>query len=99
MKLQALLLSLIITTGAAMAQGGFTHAVIKTSDLHVVTKEDFAQLQKKNQWLLDRLIDAEKLAWHFARKIDSTHAECVIADARLEMMSAKPVNSKSEGEN
>lgn len=62
-----------------------------------VEHKDFAQLQKKNQWLLDRLIDAEKLAWHFARKIDSTHTECVIADARLEMMNSKPVNPKSGG--
>lgn len=43
MKLQALLLSLIITTGAACAQGYTTNAVAKTSDLRVVTQEDFEQ--------------------------------------------------------
>lgn len=42
MKLQALLLSLIITTGAAMAQGT-TYAVGNANDLHIVTKEEIKE--------------------------------------------------------
>jgi len=49
--------------------------------------DQVADLTGKNNRLIERVKDAEKLAWHFARKIDSTHAECVIADARLELMS------------
>lgn len=43
MKLQALLLSLIITTGAAMAQGNITTCEVKPTDIHVVSKEDWEQ--------------------------------------------------------
>ena len=37
MKIQALLLSLIITTGAAMAQGNFTTCEVKPTDKEVVS--------------------------------------------------------------
>ncbi len=46
MKLQALLLSLVITTGAAMAQSNFTTCEVKPTDIHAVTPTpgwEFAQ--------------------------------------------------------
>ncbi len=56
MKLQALLLSLIITTGAAMAQVSTTNAVANTNDPHIMTVEEF----EKNKAIL--LLEARVVA-------------------------------------